>query len=87
METQIFKSYEDFLNRPDKTVNGVSEDFAKANPNYGDDNSNNTGCWNCSECRNCKDCEWCKRCYYCENCYECEYCQNRSGRVDCKNLN
>ena len=32
METQIFKTYSDFLNREDWKVNGVSEDFAKANP-------------------------------------------------------
>jgi hypothetical protein len=29
MKTEIFKSYNEFLNREDKSVNGVSAEFAK----------------------------------------------------------
>ena len=41
MKTQIFKSYEDFLNRADKSLNGVSEDFAAAHPDFEKDNETN----------------------------------------------
>jgi len=62
-QTQIFKSYSDFLNRPDKTINGVSKDFAKMYPNYQKDNQTNIDCWNCVGCT------------YCNGCVECRYCK------------
>ncbi len=34
MKTQIFKSYEDFLMREDKSINGVSENFAAKHPDF-----------------------------------------------------
>lgn len=33
-KTQIFPSYQAFLDREDKTTNGVSEHFAKDHPDY-----------------------------------------------------
>ena len=59
METKIFKSYSDFLTRPDKKVNEVSERFAKDNPNYQLDNVTNLGCRSCSYCSYCSDCRSC----------------------------
>ena len=50
MTTEIFETYEDFLKREDKKVNGVSAAFAENNPNWEEDNKTNIGCWNCSDC-------------------------------------
>jgi len=47
MNTQIFKNYDDFFERQDKNINGVSEEFAKKFPNYAEMNQTNTGCWDC----------------------------------------
>ena len=44
-KTQIFETYQDFLSREDKEINGVSPEFAEANPNYKEDNKTNKGCW------------------------------------------
>lgn len=62
MKTQIFKNYFDFSQREDKSINGVSDDFAKANPNFKKDNLNNDGCWNCSRCSRCFCCSDCSGC-------------------------
>ena len=87
MKTQIFKTYNDFLKRKDKYVNGVSLEFTKENSNYENDNTNNIGCWNCMgckecnwckwcvECEGCKECNWCRGCYWCEECKGCLYCK------------
>lgn len=48
MKTKIYKSYEDFLKREDKKENGVSEFFASENPDFENQNENNSGCWNCN---------------------------------------
>lgn len=47
MKTQIFKDYSEFLNREDKNLNGVTQQFADQNPNWAEER-NNEGCWNCS---------------------------------------
>jgi len=90
-QTQIFKSYSDFLNRPDKTINGVSKDFAKMYPNYIETNLTNKGCWdcvdctNCHYCSNCTGCTNCHYCSYCTGCYKCEYCNFCNDSVYCDN--
>lgn len=33
-KTQIFNSYEEFQSREDRKLNGVSTEFAEANPKY-----------------------------------------------------
>lgn len=65
MKTQIFKNISEFKSRKDKTINGVSETFAKNHPNYEIDNEGNAGCWNCTNCTNCT---------YCTNCTNCTDC-------------
>ncbi len=51
--TQIFKDYYEFSNRENKDINGVSESFAKNNPNWEKENETNKACWNCSRCSDC----------------------------------
>jgi hypothetical protein len=70
--TLIFKNYEEFLTRTDKSVNGVSEEFANLHPNWDEQNLTNEGCWNCLSCENCIECS------ECENCIECSECTNWS---------
>lgn len=53
MKTEIFKSYLEFLRREDKTVNGVSPEFAEKHPDYEKQNATNKGCWDCSRCSGC----------------------------------
>jgi len=69
--TQIYDSYEDFLNRADKSLNGVSQFFANCNPNYEEQNKTNKGCW---DCHNCEKCSECVSCNFCEDCSNCNYC-------------
>ena len=45
--TQIFDSFSAFINRIDKTVNGVDADFVYANPDWEETNETNKGCWRC----------------------------------------
>ncbi len=59
MNTEIFENYQDFCNRSDKTLNGVSAEFARRNPNFKKDNKTNEGCWNCLNCRACLNCSDC----------------------------
>ena len=73
-KTEIFEAYENFLNRSDRKVNGVSPEFAEKNPDYAKDNATNTGCWNCESCCSCKSCNSCKYCESCESCYSCYFC-------------
>jgi hypothetical protein len=73
MKTQIFNSYEDFLKREDKFINGVSKEFAEENPDYEEANSTNSYCWNCEYCTYCWDCRDCVSCEYCANCRNCRY--------------
>jgi len=80
-KTQIFKNYQEFKNRPNKDVNGVTQELVdemvKGNPNYDyiRDNATNTGCWNCYRCRECKDCISCKFSFDCSDCTYCNSCQ------------
>jgi len=63
MKTQIFKTYQDFINRKDKKINGVSVVFSEDNPDFIEQNKTNKGCWNCSGCYDCSDCSGCYDCY------------------------
>jgi hypothetical protein len=54
--TQIFKDYSAFINREDKKVNGVSEEFAANFPEFEKENESNEGCWSCSRCSGCSRC-------------------------------
>ncbi len=64
-KTQIFKDYDEFLAREDKSLNGVTAEFAKENHIDIDKDDGNVGCWNCVGCVRCvgcvdsKDCEDC----------------------------
>ncbi len=62
MKTKIFYSYVAFLNREDKTTNGVSKEFAEQNPEFEKQNETNEGCWNCSDCSGCSRCSDCSDC-------------------------
>jgi len=68
MKTQVFKSYSDFLRREDKETNGVSEEFAKENPDFEQQNSSNKACWNCRKCSSCSYCSYCSSCSDCSSC-------------------
>jgi len=45
--TEVFNNKKEFLSRADKSVNGVSPEFAEKNPDYEEGNKLNLGCWNC----------------------------------------
>jgi len=62
MKTKIYDSYHEFDKRDDRSLNGVSKEFAEVNSNWESDNSTNTGCWNCWNCRDCRDCRDCSSC-------------------------
>ncbi len=76
MSTKIFKTFSEFTDRPDKSVNGVSPTFAKEHPYYESDNKGNVGCWECIDCWGCVECIDCERCNesvrltWCTGCYE-----------------
>lgn len=74
IKTQVFESYDDFLARPDKSVNGVDMRFAMENPEYEEDNGSNYGCWNCYDCADCTNCTSCIDCTGCMNCTRCIDC-------------
>ena len=86
METKIFKNYEDFLNREDKRINGVTPDFLKENnTNLKDLNLTNCeGCFNCDNCFNCFNCEDCVDCRNCDNCKKCYNCENCDDCYNCE---
>jgi hypothetical protein len=65
VKTQIYESYTAFLNRSDKSENGVSGEFAAEYPDFKKRNATNKGCWNCSDCRGCSDCSDCSDCRGC----------------------
>lgn len=91
MTTQIFENFAAFLARPDKSVNGVSPEFAKKHPTYSAQNAYNYGCWNCVGCDHCRNC---RNCISCRDCHDCNYvaygsellrcvrCQNVSRKTD-----
>jgi len=86
--TRIYKNYTDFTNRENFEENGVSEDFAKHNPDFSADNETNIGCWNCIgciDCSHCTDCEnskSCRHCKLCNNCSHCVRCEKMEGRQE-----
>ena len=91
--TKIYKSYESFLNRKDKKANGVSQEFANANPEYVAQNASNISCWNCNDCNDCNDCNHCiscsdcNYCNYCNDCNDCNYCISCSSCNHCSDCN
>jgi len=78
MNTQIFKNYDDFFERQEKIINGVSPEFAEKFPNYAEMNQTNTGCWDCYNCT---------ECYGCRNCIECQDCIRCNDLVLCTDCN
>jgi len=91
MKTQVFKNYEEFLNRKDKKINGVSEDWMKIymsmyekEYDYQKDNSTNVGCWDCIDCTNCIGCDTCSKCENCNNCELCDSCNNCENCNNCE---
>ena len=83
MKTEIFSTYAEFLKREDKHINGVSEEFAKNNPDYISDNYRNVGCYNCKNCDYCNYCDYCDYCDTCKNCKNCDYCDYCYNCKDC----
>lgn len=90
--TQIFNTYYEFCRRPDKSVNGVSPEFAASHSNWEADNASNVGCWNCSlcsfcvlcsSCVRCSDCKRCAQCSECRRCVHCLYNTNEQELSDC----
>lgn len=81
MTTIVFENLEEFRNREDKTINGVTQEFADAHPGW-DAELGNTGCWNCDSCYSCgtcSDCRACRDCYACQDCSDCSRCYHRSA--------
>lgn len=77
MTTLVFKTIEDFFNREDQSINGVSEDYAAQFPEFKEENITNKGCWNCLQCMQCVGCENCFYCeysHYCIDCVDCDSC-------------
>ena len=97
MKTRVFKSFQDFLNRKDLEVNGVSEEFLNTYTDAIEDNESNISCWNCYGCRDCRndqecircvycvECEGCIDCRYCSRCNQCSRCEESTGCVGCHN--
>ena len=84
-KTEIFADYSAFCARPDKAINGVSPEFADANPGALAE-STNRGCWNCSgcsRCSGCSGCSGCSSCSGCSGCSDCSDCSYCSGCSDC----
>ena len=79
MKTEIFASYEEFLKREDKTVNGVSSLFAKYDPDYEESNNTNEGCWECIGCSYCVNCAFCVFCSKCSDCTYSKYADREDG--------
>ena len=95
MATKIFKSYEDFKSRSDKTVNGVSEEFAAKFDNWEAMNDTNEGCWCCIDCVYCNSSSYCvesselikcTNCWKCTDCYKCVKCEGSNKCKGCENL-
>lgn len=93
MKTEVFENYEEFENREDVTINGVSRKvfeniYAWENPvikgliRMRKDNVTNIGCWNCVDCTNCVDCHNLDNCH---NCSDCEHCKDSTNLVNCHN--
>lgn len=78
-KTKIFKDHQEFIDRKDKSQNGVNQEFADKYPHWKEINDTNTGCWNCYYCMNCIHCNYCRYCldcWYCKSCKSCINCYN-----------
>lgn len=90
---EIFRDYSDFIERKDKTINGVDEDFAIKHPDYSEMSYHNAGCWNCIDCYNCDYCSYCVDCISCDYCsyskelIYCRYCVSCEGCIRCYGCN
>jgi len=86
MKTEIFNDYSAFLEREDKTLNGVAVEFARENSTTFEE-AGCEGCWNCTDCIDCKgcfNCRDCKGCKYCTDCIDCKGCFNCRDCKGCK---
>lgn len=83
MKTQIFNSYQEFQEREDKTINGVSQNVALIIKDWESDNETNQGCWNCTRCTGCVDCY---DCYDCHDCTDCTTCSHSSSCNNCNSV-
>lgn len=82
MNYKIYKSYEDFINREDKNLNGFTIEFLHQID--GDVNlTDSIGCWNCIDCTECTNCVNCVRCSKCTNCNDCFFSNNLEEKSDC----
>jgi hypothetical protein len=86
-KTKVYRSYEEFLLRKDKSINGVTKSFLKEKEmslNMAiEDNQNNKGCFNCYRCNRCDSCV---NCIDCEDLYHCKdtyHCYDSSHLDDC----
>lgn len=85
-KTLIFDSYESFLQRPEKQINGVSLEFSQKYPDFEFMNSTNLGCWNCDNCKECMYSISCSYCRYANGCYRCHDCSDCTELYDCNNM-
>lgn len=81
--TEIFESYEAFLQRSDKTVNGITANVAAVISDWEKDNETNQGCFNSTRCKgsvDCldsyclTDCTDCTTSSFLDSCNDCSYC-------------
>ena len=80
-KTLVFSSYEQFLAREDKSINGVPDP-----KNLPSSDTGNVGCWNCVHCTDCVHCETCLSCVTCTNCTDCYDCLHSTACEDCSVL-
>ena len=88
LKTLVFKDFQDYKDNSNDGANGVSQEFADANPNYEKDNETNVNCWNCKGCTNCaycNGCNNCNQCYRCNTCCRCTDCGHCSASSLCNN--
>ena len=85
VKTKIFNSFKEFLSRSNKSINGVTANFAENNANYIEINQSNMGCWDCINCINCIGCNDCQNCQNCQNCHNCHNCLISEQCCICKN--
>lgn len=74
--TLVFESFEHFSKRENKSINGVSKEFAEKHSDSLQQNATNYGCWNCSGCHFCASCTDCFLCTCCTSCFDCRGCRN-----------
>ena len=84
-KTKIFENYDSFFKREDKSINGVTEHFAKKHSIDLDLDNENYGCWNCKGCRYCEYCKDCMGCFNCKDCNECNDCYECYDWEACEN--